>query len=159
LTNCDGSTSEVLSTQSCLVPITLLIDSSYQLAWGSSIYAKVSAYNLYGYSVESAVGNGAIILTYPDAPVSLAETISERTSSSITISWSEGAANGGTDVLDYRVTYDQSNDDYLVLVSELNALTYTAIGLTAGNTYKFKVEARNSYGYSAYSDIVAILCA
>lgn len=68
-------------------------------------------------------------------------------------------ANGGATVEDYRVTYDQSSDDYVVLASALNLLTYTAIGLTAGNTYKFKVEARNSYGYSSYSDVIAILCA
>jgi len=48
----------------------------YQLSWGSSIYAKIIAYNYYGYSVESPKGNGAIILTYPDSPINLAETVS-----------------------------------------------------------------------------------
>jgi hypothetical protein len=38
-------------------------------------------------------------------------------------------------------------------------LTYTATALTYGNTYKFKVEALNSYDYSEYSDIISILCA
>jgi len=46
------------------------------LPWGSSIYAKVIAINYYGASVESDAGNGAIILTYPDAPVSVAEDYS-----------------------------------------------------------------------------------
>jgi len=105
------------------------------------------------------VGNGATILTYPDAPVSLTETISVRTSSSIALTWSEGAANGGATVEDYRVTYDQSTGDYVVLVSALNQLSYTTLGLTSGNTYKFKIEARNSYGYSSYSEVVSILCA
>jgi len=62
-------------------------------------------------------------------------------------------------VQDYRITYDQSTDDYVVLVSSLNELSYTVTGLTAGKTYKYKVEARNSYGYSAYSSVIAILCA
>jgi hypothetical protein len=91
---------------SCLVPISLLIESTYSHEWGSSINTKVISYNLYGYSVESAVGNGAIILTNPDSPINLAETVAARTSSSITFTWSEGVENGGTTVLDYRVSYD-----------------------------------------------------
>jgi hypothetical protein len=44
----------------------------YHLTWGSSIFAKVIAKNLIGNSVESLSGNGAIILTYPDVPINLA---------------------------------------------------------------------------------------
>lgn len=35
----------------------------------------------------------------------------------------------------------------------------TVISLTQGSYYKFKVEARNSVGYSALSDSVTVLCA
>jgi hypothetical protein len=31
--------------------------------------------------------------------------------------------------------------------------------LTEGATYKFKLESRNSVGYSLYSDVVEVLCA
>jgi hypothetical protein len=41
----------------------------------------------------------------------------------------------------------------------INALTIQATALTTGLIYKFKVEARNAYGYSSYSSEVAILCA
>lgn len=34
-----------------------------------------------------------------------------------------------------------------------------ATGLTAGITYEFKVESRNSYDYSSYSDPLVMLCA
>jgi hypothetical protein len=34
-----------------------------------------------------------------------------------------------------------------------------ATSLTFGNTYEFKVESRNSYGYSAYSSTTSLLCA
>lgn len=37
--------------------------------------------------------------------------------------------------------------------------TYTVTGLTAGNTYEFKIEARNQYGYSGYSSTLSLLCA
>jgi hypothetical protein len=31
--------------------------------------------------------------------------------------------------------------------------------LTSGVTYEFKVEARNEYGYSVYSETISLLCA
>jgi hypothetical protein len=34
-----------------------------------------------------------------------------------------------------------------------------ATGLTFGTTYQFKVESRNSYSYSPYSDTITMLCA
>lgn len=37
--------------------------------------------------------------------------------------------------------------------------SYLATGLTYGTTYEFKIEARNQFGYSAYSDVLSLLCA
>lgn len=56
----------------CTVPTTQLKNAPFNLPWGSSIYAKVTAVNVYGNSLESVEGNGAKILTVPDAPVNLA---------------------------------------------------------------------------------------
>jgi len=39
------------------------------------------------------------------------------------------------------------------------ALAYTARVLTPGETYKFKVQARNVYGLSDYSNEISLLCA
>lgn len=46
-----------------------------------------------------------------------------------------------------------------MLASSISATSYTAEGLTTGVTYKFKVQARNSYGLSDYSNTASILCA
>jgi len=43
----------------------------YSLPWGSSIKVRVLASNIIGASPFSVTGNGAIILTFPDAPLSL----------------------------------------------------------------------------------------
>jgi hypothetical protein len=102
------------------------------LPWGSNIYAKVIAYNIYGDSLISEAGFEAIILTYPDAPVNLAETVSARTDNSITFTWSAGAADGGASILDYRINYDQAIDDWVILDSEITETHYTAVELTQG---------------------------
>jgi hypothetical protein len=98
-------------------------------------------------------------LTNPDAPINVVETVASRTPTTISFTWSPGSSNGGAVVEDYRITYDQSSDDFVVIEAGLNLLTYTASALTTGNTYKFKVEARNSLGFSSYSSVVSILCA
>ena len=82
-----------------------------------------------------------------------------RSATSISLTWTNGLADGGAPVLDYRISYDQSTGDFVVLASSLNNALFTATGLTFGNVYKFKVESRNKYGYSAYSQVVYILCA
>jgi len=46
-----------------------------------------------------------------------------------------------------------------VLASDLTSAEYLATSLTFGTTYEFKVESRNSYGYSAYSSTTSLLCA
>jgi hypothetical protein len=45
------------------------------------------------------------------------------------------------------------------LVNGLTTVSYTALSLTPGTIYKFKVEARNIYGYGAFSSEVTILAA
>lgn len=53
------------------MPISKLIVVPYELAWGSQIYAIVSATNVKGESLYSPEGNGAVILTNPEAPTDL----------------------------------------------------------------------------------------
>lgn len=120
LTNCNGQNADILARAYCDVPIASLRSSAvYNLPWGASVWAKITAYNKYGNSEESPEGNGARILTIPDAPVSLTETVSQRSATSITFTWLAGAKNGGDPVLDYRVNTDNSNGVWIVLTSNL----------------------------------------
>lgn len=104
----------------------------YNLPWGSHVYAKVIAYNIYGDSMTSEAGFEAIILTVPNAPKDLSETTSARSENSITFTWNAGTANGGAPVLDYRISYHQASNAYAELESGITATSYTATGLTAG---------------------------
>jgi hypothetical protein len=53
--------------------VTILKDSPFNLPWGTNVFAKIVATNKYGDSGSSQAGYGAIITTYPDPPVNLAE--------------------------------------------------------------------------------------
>jgi hypothetical protein len=60
-----------MTQTSCTILISTLRGPPFNLPWGSSIFAKVYATNLYGNSQVSDEGNGATILTVPDAPLQL----------------------------------------------------------------------------------------
>ena len=83
-------------TQTCTVPVSTFRASPFQIAWGGHIYAKVVAVNAYGISAESDVGNGAQIITYPDAPLLLSEDYSQRSATSLRLTWTEGLNTGGS---------------------------------------------------------------
>ncbi len=80
----------VMSDTKCTVPIAVLRAAPFELPWGSSVYAKVIATNIFGNSMPSEAGFGAVIITKPDKPVDIKEKLSMRTASSITIVWSDG---------------------------------------------------------------------
>ena len=101
ITDCNGLESQIITSMSCSVPIATLKASPYSLPWGSSVYAIVSAINIVGTSAASAEGNGAVILTNPDAPTSLANDATVTLSTQVGLTWSDGAANGGANILDY----------------------------------------------------------
>ncbi len=66
---------------------------------------------------------------------------------------------GGDIIIDYRVSIASTGGSFSILASGVIPTTYTATSLTAGVTYQFKVESRNSYGYSDYSTAITMLCA
>jgi len=84
-TYCDGSKPAIISALSCEVPIATVRGGVYNLAWGAIVQAKVVAFNLYGDSLNSTLGGAAVIITYPDAPVSLAEDITNKGATKIGI--------------------------------------------------------------------------
>jgi hypothetical protein len=110
-------------------------------------------------SPASSEGNGAKIITNPDAPVNLQNDADSSTGTQIRFTWEEGTANGGSEVIDYSIYSAESAGTYALLASNVAALSYTAIDLTPGITYKFKVQSRNVYGFSADSAEVFILAA
>jgi hypothetical protein len=58
---------------SCTIPVSVFISDPFNLEWGLGIYSKIIATNSLGDSIESNPGNGAHIITNPDAPLNLDE--------------------------------------------------------------------------------------
>jgi hypothetical protein len=160
MVNCDGTVASIVSAQQCTVPISVLTSAPYSLSFGNSIFAKVVAINYYGESLESDSGNGAIVVLVPDSPIVLADNTDVTTAYVIGFTWQDGLSSGGSPVIDYRISYDQSTGVYQYLDSGITDKNYqTQVVLTPGSTYNFKVEARNSVGYSLASAELTILCA
>jgi len=99
-------------------------------------------------------------LTNPDPPSSLRNNEAVTSPTSLGMTWAAPAINGGTLVIDYRVSWDQGGSDYVVLAEGIIEPSYiTTAPLTAGKVYKFKVESRNAYGFSSFSNVVSIKAA
>ena len=77
----------------------------------------------------------------------------------IGLNWTPGSSDGGSEIIDYRISYSQLNNNYIVLQSGVSDTFYSAKELQIGLSYKFKIEARNAVGYSQYSSESLILCA
>ena len=97
----------------------------------------------------------------PDPPVNLRDVPEVTSASQIGLTWHPPEAfDGGSPVIDYRLWYDSSTGStFINIASGLTELNYIVTGLVQGATHQFKIEARNAYGFSAFSDTVTILAA
>jgi hypothetical protein len=87
-----------------------------------------------------------------DAPISLANDILTTTDTTIRFTWSDGSSDGGNAVIDYTIFYDQGTNTFVELEVGVTTQYYlTSVTLIAGTTYIFKVQSRNSVGFSGDS--------
>lgn len=160
LVSCDGSTSDLIAATECSVPVRILRNAPFNLPWGSNIHAKLVATNIYGDSLESAVGNGALMITFPDAPLNFAEDLTKRTSSSLGFTWDEGALNGGSTVTNYVLSQmAEGESQYSVIRDDITVTQVTVTGLTFGLTYKYKLQAQNDFDLSVFTQELTLICA
>lgn len=134
-TNCNGATPSIVSARSCTIPVATLTAAPFNLPWGASIYAKVSATNVIGTSAASTSGNGAVMLTSPDAPINLVNVPAITSASQIGLAWEDGVNNGGAAVLDYTLSWDQGTSTWTTLTSGVSIKSYKVTGLTQSLNY------------------------
>ena len=138
-----------------------MLAEPYLLVYGDSVYAKVKATNSIGSSEFSVVGNGAVIITAPDPPTSLADDTFVTDKDQVGLTWFKPTFEGGSAIEDYTISYaiDDGNNNYSVLASGVTTTSYTDTTVVMGTTYLFKVQARSAHGISDYSNILSVLIA
>jgi hypothetical protein len=55
----------------------------------------------------------------PDAPINLANNPLITSDSVVGFTWTDGASDGDSPVIDYKITYDESTGNYVTLVEGL----------------------------------------
>ena len=95
----------------------------------------------------------------PDSPTDLQNEPLITNAFQIGLSWTPGQSDGGKTVAFYRLSYDQGLGVWTTLVEEVYTTDYIYTSVTQGTIYTFKVEARNSVGYSLQSSELSILAA
>ena len=123
------------------------------LTAGSSYIYQVQAVNAVGNSPWSASSAAIQATGTPGAPTGVVG--SNATATSITVSWTPPANDGGSPVIRYALNYSTDNGatwpGWLSLPTTTPpGTTWTWTGLTPG-TYRFKVVAVNAAGWGAWS--------
>lgn len=161
-TYCDGSDSSIVAALSCAIPMTT-VASLTGLSVDSLIRVKVRAYNANGWGDYSELNTaGATIETVPTqmgAPVFVLASSSE---SAIALSWTAatGTNAGGASVsiTDYVLEWDAGSGTWATHLTT-STTTATSSGLTGGESYAYRVTARNKYGAGSYSAEISVLAA
>ena len=77
--------------------------SPFNLSNSDKVNATVISINLLGDSDVSNVGNGAIIVTTPEAPTNLVKDHSLTTTNQVSFAWSAPEDDSGSSILGYSV--------------------------------------------------------
>lgn len=96
----------------------------------------------------------------PLPPINLANVPEITTAYQIGLDWDHPTYDGGSPVLDYRLSYKEtSNSDWIVYDDAILDTQVTVTSLTPGVYYDFKLEARSIVGYGGFSDSITELAA
>ena len=77
----------MIDSAECSIPVADLLAAPYSLPWGSEVFAKVKATNIKGVSNFSDVGNGAVLITIPNAPSNFVNDAALTTGKDIALEW------------------------------------------------------------------------
>lgn len=109
------------------------------LVSGTSYEFKIASRNAYGVSETESTVITVLQAQVPNAPINLANDASLTKSDQIGLTWSAGAFDGASAVVDYRVQSDQGTGTWIDLATGVTVTNFKAIGLNADTVYKFRV--------------------
>ena len=153
---CDGADATVLADLRCVVLMSTLTAAPYNYVFDAVVYVRVSAKNVYGFGVVSpaSASTGAKIRVVPAQMAAPTEDASS-TDVTVTMNWIalSGSNAGNSDVIAYSLYWDNGVTTGTADTELTDALvtSFTVNGVTGGLAYRFRVRARNIYGYGPYS--------
>lgn len=115
---------------------------------GTTRYYKIRAQNP---SDNSPYTSSVSATTHTVPSVPGTPTVSSRTTTSISLSWTAPSSNGGTAITDYEYRYKVHDGSFGSYVSTSNTTSATISSLTQNTKYTFEVRAENGVGYSSSS--------
>ncbi len=116
---------------------------------GHTYRLRVRAENARGSGPWSPWSDGVVPVTVPSAP--LEPTITVTAVDAATASWAPPADDGGLPITGYELTLENRTGGGSVNHDPGTATTHGLTGLTTGDTYRYRVRAENSEGWSAWS--------
>lgn len=137
----------------------------YNLQYPDIMKVQITAYNMYGWGPVSDVNTlGATVYDVPLAMISPTRG-PETKIASIHVLWTPLTAINDIRapvVLSYNLQWDKGTngvqwESLVGLSTETKQLSFTAVtGISGGQYYKFRVRAKNLYGWGDYSPEVSV---
>ena len=149
-----------------------LNSSSTWLVFSDGVSASLSATvtgltrgSLYDFRVAAvnADGTGTFSVTWGVIPSVVPGAVGlfvspSHTTSSVELSWSAPADDGGRAVLDYKVEYLPSGGSWTIFDDGYSSVASTTVtGLTKGTSYQFRVSARHEDGFGIASSLISVV--
>ncbi len=94
-----------------------------------------------------------VISTIPTAPYDLAYTTEGL---SVTLSWTEPDSDGNASIIEYLIYRRSDGAEDMIGSVPSTTFSFTDEPLMAGNTYEYRVSARNGVGEGPYSNMVKV---
>ena len=168
LTNCDASAPDIMAELRCRIPVAVLVAAPFTLPPGTTVVAKVQARNARGWGPFSEENTaGAVVITEPlQMPAPLRDS-DATTTTQIKVDWEALAPpeDGMSPVLTYNLEWDGGSDGetWAEVVGETTdyLLTHFTVssGTAPGESYRFRVRARNSLGWGEWSPVATVKAA
>ena len=166
---CDGSTSPIVTARRCTVPMAVLTGATYSYTYsyalgGDLVQVRVRAANFFGFGVASpsSDASGARIRVVPGKMAAPTEDPS-CTDVTLTMNWVaiSGVDAGSSTVIAYSLLWDAgvsaTAESAFTELTDALLTSFTVNTVEGGRAYRFKVRARNIYGYGADSDVTTVI--
>lgn len=87
----------------------------------------------------------------------------DPTNSDVLLSWSKlesGRATGNSEIESYQLVFDKSETfgtNFIVIYESQDTTSFLQTGLDQGTRYRFKINAKNIYGYGEFSSDLTVI--